>query len=76
MGPPDPRDTEPIKLTTAHSDIHVRRTSQIRLPHRQKLGRNDPCPCGSMLKYKKCCLVNKAVRQAAADRLMAKVAGA
>ncbi|MFO7972196.1 MAG: M24 family metallopeptidase, partial [Desulfobacterales bacterium] len=21
-----------------------------------KLGRNDPCPCGSGLKYKKCCL--------------------
>lgn len=23
-----------------------------------KVGRNDPCPCGSGLKYKKCCLVN------------------
>ena len=23
---------------------------------RKKLGRNDPCPCGSGLKYKKCCL--------------------
>jgi len=22
----------------------------------QKIGRNDPCPCGSGLKYKKCCL--------------------
>jgi methionyl aminopeptidase len=22
----------------------------------EKLGRNDPCPCGSGLKYKKCCL--------------------
>ena len=21
----------------------------------QKVGRNDPCPCGSTLKYKKCC---------------------
>ncbi|NOR22499.1 MAG: hypothetical protein GQ476_07440, partial [Candidatus Aminicenantes bacterium] len=21
-----------------------------------KPGRNDPCPCGSGLKYKKCCL--------------------
>jgi len=21
-----------------------------------KVGRNDPCPCGSKLKYKKCCL--------------------
>lgn len=24
-----------------------------------KIGRNDPCPCGSGLKYKKCCLLNK-----------------
>ena len=25
-----------------------------------KVGRNDPCPCGSGLKYKKCCLRKKA----------------
>ncbi|MGD8342886.1 MAG: M24 family metallopeptidase, partial [Desulfobacterales bacterium] len=24
-----------------------------------KVGRNDPCPCGSGLKYKKCCLVKE-----------------
>ena len=24
-----------------------------------KIGRNDPCPCGSGKKYKKCCLVNE-----------------
>ncbi|MGA7454642.1 MAG: SEC-C metal-binding domain-containing protein [Rhodoplanes sp.] len=23
-----------------------------------KPGRNDPCPCGSGKKYKKCCLTN------------------
>lgn len=23
---------------------------------REKLGRNDPCPCGSMRKFKKCCM--------------------
>lgn len=22
----------------------------------KKAGRNDPCPCGSRMKYKKCCL--------------------
>jgi len=22
-----------------------------------KVGRNDPCPCGSGLKFKKCCLI-------------------
>ena len=25
-------------------------------PRRAKVGRNDPCPCGSGKKYKKCCL--------------------
>lgn len=24
---------------------------------RKKVGRNDPCPCGSQKKFKKCCLV-------------------
>jgi len=28
----------------------------------QKIGRNEPCPCGSGLKYKNCCLKNKVVR--------------
>ncbi|MDU6877621.1 SEC-C metal-binding domain-containing protein [Clostridium tepidum] len=26
--------------------------------HKGKIGRNDPCPCGSGKKYKKCCLNN------------------
>jgi preprotein translocase subunit SecA len=25
-------------------------------PSHQKTGRNDPCPCGSGKKYKRCCL--------------------
>jgi len=25
-------------------------------PSVEKIGRNEPCPCGSGLKYKKCCL--------------------
>jgi hypothetical protein len=25
-------------------------------PKKKKIGRNDPCPCGSGLKYKKCCM--------------------
>ena len=26
-----------------------------------KIGRNDPCPCGSGKKYKKCCMDNKLI---------------
>jgi uncharacterized protein YecA (UPF0149 family) len=25
----------------------------------KKVGRNDPCPCGSGKKYKKCCLLKE-----------------
>ncbi|MDR2090324.1 MAG: SEC-C domain-containing protein [Clostridiales bacterium] len=24
-------------------------------PREERIGRNDPCPCGSGKKYKKCC---------------------
>lgn len=30
----------------------------------EKIGRNDPCPCGSGLKYKKCCLYDTAAQRA------------
>ena len=35
-----------------------------------KIGRNDPCPCGSGLKYKKCCLPNPEAERAG-DRISA-----
>ncbi|MGD8969818.1 MAG: type I methionyl aminopeptidase [Desulfobacterales bacterium] len=28
----------------------------MKIMNKSKVGRNDPCPCGSGLKYKKCCL--------------------
>ena len=31
-------------------------SNAIDMKTRQKIGRNDPCPCGSGKKYKKCCL--------------------
>lgn len=31
--------------------------------NRMKVGRNDPCPCGSGKKYKKCCINNKPHKQ-------------
>jgi tetratricopeptide (TPR) repeat protein len=33
-----------------------------------KTGRNDPCPCGSGKKYKRCCLAVHQAEQAAAQR--------
>ena len=34
----------------------------------EKVGRNDPCPCGSGLKYKKCCGANKGDADSASDK--------
>lgn len=33
---------------SSHSETYIRKSS--------KVGRNDPCPCGSGKKYKKCCM--------------------
>jgi hypothetical protein len=44
--------------------------TSLGLPHRdplRKVGRNDPCPCGSGKKFKKCCL-NAASDALSADR--------
>ena len=37
-----------------------RRRRAASRPREQKVGRNDPCPCGSGKKYKKCCLLKGA----------------
>ena len=29
--------------------------TSLRIPKRVKIGRNEQCPCGSGIKYKKCC---------------------
>ncbi len=43
-----------LKAIYAHcKKKHYSRQEELQLP---KVGRNDPCPCGSGKKYKKCCL--------------------
>lgn len=43
---------ERLEIKKAYAEEHMVRNEN-------KIGRNDPCPCGSGKKYKKCCL-NKA----------------
>jgi hypothetical protein len=38
-----------------HTPNEIRRLSNLNKP-KKKVGRNDPCPCGSGKKYKKCCM--------------------
>jgi hypothetical protein len=46
-------------LVDERDDFGDQRLDTI-IRHDQKIGRNDPCPCGSGKKYKKCC-INKGV---------------
>jgi len=49
----EPKREEVAKPTIAsHGDQPVKKQPVVRKG--QKIGRNDPCPCGSGLKYKKC----------------------
>ena len=46
---------EPILSAEKRAQIK-RDFNQARMAVSDKIGRNDPCPCGSGQKYKKCCL--------------------
>lgn len=46
---------EEIQMLMAEFEAFQRRPHPI-VNEEPKIGRNDPCPCGSKKKYKKCCL--------------------
>jgi len=46
-----------FKTKKVHLPDHDTITKAIRQRAIGKIGRNELCPCGSGLKYKKCCLV-------------------
>ena len=48
---------EAPKITGTNKDVQMPKTPYVRKG--AKVGRNDPCPCGSGKKYKKCCGRNK-----------------
>ncbi len=47
----------PVEIVTGKLDVNVGETEDKAHPNRKKrVGRNDPCPCGSGKKYKNCCM--------------------
>ena len=50
-------DNKELKKTSSLSKNE--NPKETKKKNRQKIGRNDPCPCGSGLKYKHCCGKNK-----------------
>ena len=53
-------ETRNQKIDTTKVDVNNKKNDrkQISAKDIKKIGRNDPCPCGSGKKYKKCCGVN------------------
>ncbi len=43
-------------MSDMSSDEEHGYSNQVYIRKGSKTGRNDPCPCGSGKKYKKCCL--------------------
>ncbi len=54
-----PQVRERVDGWFAEWDAQQRRSQEVGAPARaRKVGRNDPCPCASGKKYKKCCLTS------------------
>lgn len=56
---------EAVELKEVHEQAQVigggdgdKKSTQSTAPKKPEVGRNDPCPCGSGLKYKKCGMIN------------------
>jgi preprotein translocase subunit SecA len=54
-GKEQPRREAVAKVTSVGQDDGSDKRRPVRKTAAQKVGRNDPCPCGSGKKYKKCC---------------------
>ena len=55
--PVERKQTVKITATSGSDDQTVKKQP---VKKAQKVGRNDPCPCGSGKKYKKCCGMHEA----------------
>ncbi|MCD6082814.1 preprotein translocase subunit SecA [Candidatus Aerophobetes bacterium] len=55
--PPPMRAPQPVlaRNTANVGDSHFRQRGSVSHKRKKKIGRNDPCPCGSGKKYKYCC---------------------
>ncbi|MGN0171837.1 MAG: preprotein translocase subunit SecA [Acutalibacteraceae bacterium] len=55
----EPKREQVAKVTGASVSDGTDKKRTVRKTAAQKIGRNDPCPCGSGKKYKKCCGADK-----------------
>ena len=52
-------DEKPKKSNDSLDDMIDKMNKTVKQENPKKVGRNDPCPCGSGKKYKKCCITEQ-----------------
>lgn len=52
------KEWDSIFTEAERKDLYVKQKRSTTFVREEKIGRNDICPCGSGLKYKKCCGAN------------------
>ena len=50
------------KVPVENNNLRKEETKKVNLNNKDKIGRNDPCYCGSGLKYKKCGMLDKCIK--------------
>lgn len=55
----DPSKIDPQTIQQIKQLLNIKLPSKKRVIDKQKIGRNDPCPCNSGKKWKKCCLIDQ-----------------
>ena len=50
------------KVSAENNNLQKEETKDVNLNNKDKIGRNDPCYCGSGLKYKKCGMLDKCTK--------------
>ncbi len=50
------------KVSAENNNLKKEETKKVNLNNKDKIGRNDPCYCGSGLKYKKCGILDKCTK--------------
>ena len=50
------------KVSAENNNLKKEETKEVNLNNKEKIGRNDPCYCGSGLKYKKCGMLDKCTK--------------
>ena len=50
------------KVSAENNNLKKEETKEVNLNNKDKIGRNDPCYCGSGLKYKKCGMLDKCTK--------------